>query len=154
MTAYAAYLSLHIIFASIWIGGAFMMQMFAIRAASDPDPARMTAVSADIEFIGMRVLMPSSLLVLIFGGLLVSEGDWSMGTAWVQLGLAAFAFSAIVGAAFLGPESGRIAKLSAEHGDDHPEVARRRARIFLVARIELVILVLIVVDMVAKPTWW
>ena len=66
-------------------------------------------------------------------------------------GLIAFLASAITGAGFLGPETGRISKLAGTKGADDPEVQARISRVFLISRIELVLLVLIVLDMVVKP---
>ena len=69
-----------------------------------------------------------------------------------QFGLAVFfAASFIAGAAFLGPESGRLAKLTAEKGAEDPDVQRRIRRVVMVSRIELVLLIAIVFDMVVKP---
>ena len=62
-----------------------------------------------------------------------------------------FAASFITGVAFLGPESGRIGKMLEEQGADDPEAQARIARILVVSRIELTLLVLIVLDMVSKP---
>jgi hypothetical protein len=56
-----------------------------------------------------------------------------------------------VGAAFLGPEAGRIARLTGERGPDDPEIIRRIQRIFSISRYDLSVLVLVVVDMVVKP---
>jgi hypothetical protein len=55
------------------------------------------------------------------------------------------------GAAFLGPEAGRLKKLMQEQGETAPEVGTRLSRIFLVSRIELVVLLLVVADMALKP---
>jgi hypothetical protein len=52
---------------------------------------------------------------------------------------------------FLGPESGRIKKLVRERSYDDPEVQRRIARILLLSRIELVVLLVAIWAMVAKP---
>ena len=60
-------------------------------------------------------------------------------------------FSFIVGAGYLGPESGRLSKLVEERGPEDPEYLRRVSRIFLVSRIELVLLILAVLDMTIKP---
>jgi hypothetical protein len=59
--------------------------------------------------------------------------------------------SIAVGAGFIGPESGRIARAIDAGGVDSPEAQMRINRIFLVSRIELTLLLLIVADMVVKP---
>jgi hypothetical protein len=95
--------------------------------------------------------MPASLIVLVFGVWAVFEGSWSWGDFWILWGLAGIVFSAIVGATFLGPESAKIGALSAQRGAEDSEVVRRRDRLVLVSRIELVILLSVVLVMVAKP---
>ena len=57
----------------------------------------------------------------------------------------------ITGAGFLGPESARLGKLSAERDPADPEIQQRIKRIFLVSRIDLVVLIVVVADMVFKP---
>jgi hypothetical protein len=126
------------------------MQVLSLRViAAGPD--RTAAFLSDVEWLGTRLLTPSALLVVIFGFGLLSELDYSVGDTWIWLALAAFAASFVAGAGFLGPESGRIGNLVAERGADDPEVQARIRRILLVSRIELVILILVILDMVVKP---
>jgi hypothetical protein len=69
----------------------------------------------------------------------------------VQFGLAVIALSIVVGAGYLGPESGRIARATERSGVESAEVQERIRRIFLVSRIELVLLLAVIFDMVVKP---
>ena len=86
-----------------------------------------------------------------FGLLGESDGLYELSQTWVWLGLAAFLASAITGAAFLGPEAGRLGRLADERGTDDPEVQRRMRRIFWVSRVELIVLIAIIFDMIVKP---
>ena len=148
-TTYQWLLTVHILAAAIWVGGALATQVYAIRAAR-AGAARVTEFAADIEWLGTRVFIPASLTLVVFGFLLAAEGNWEW-EFWLVAGLAIWALSFVTGAGFLGPESGRINALSAEQGPESPEVQRRLRRIFLISRIELVLLILIVVDMTVKP---
>ena len=141
---------LHVLAAVVWVGGALALNVLATRVRMTSDGARMAATAKDIEYIGMRLFIPTSLVLLVAGFGLVSTGDWDY-EPWVVFGLAAFAFSFLVGALFLGPQSGKVGKLIAEHGPDHPDVAKRLGTLFAVSRIELVVLVLVVVAMTVKP---
>jgi hypothetical protein len=58
-----------------------------------------------------------------------------------------------VGIAFVGPELGRIDKAAQQFGPESPEVARRVKRLFTIFRFDTALLVLIVVDMTARPTF-
>jgi hypothetical protein len=77
--------------------------------------------------------------------------QWEITQLWVILGLVGIANTIVVGAAFLGPEAGRIAKLGSERGPEDPEIVARTERIFTISRYDLSVLVLVVVDMVVKP---
>lgn len=151
MTDYELLKAIHVLFAVVWVGGAATIQILATRLSNANEPARMAAFAKDIEFVGMRVFMPSSIVVLIAGIWMVATSGPDFTDLWIILGLIGIAFSATVGAAFLGPESGRIGKLIEERGPEDGEVTARLERIFLVSRVELVILLLVVIDMVVKP---
>jgi hypothetical protein len=64
---------------------------------------------------------------------------------------AASILSALVGMAYFAPESRRLGRLAEERGIDDPEVRVRMKRLLMISRIELVLLLLVVTDMVAKP---
>jgi hypothetical protein len=57
----------------------------------------------------------------------------------------------VIGAAFLGPEAGRLARNAEERGHDDPVVVRRTKRIFAISRVDLAVILLVVMDMVLKP---
>jgi hypothetical protein len=149
MTTYEFLLFGHLLFVATWVGGDIMLQALSLRAFK-ASGERQVAFTADIEWVGMRLLTPAALMVVIFGFGLVSEGDWDF-KFWLIAGLLVFLASAITGAAFLGPETGRISKLAEAEGVDSPEVSRRIKRVLWISRIELLLLILLIGDMVAKP---
>jgi uncharacterized membrane protein len=151
VTPYQFYLTVHILAAIVWVGGATITQVYAARAQASGDADRIAGFAHDAEFVGRTMFAPSAVVLLIFGFLLVNEGDWSLSSAWIDVALAVWAASFVVGIGFLGPESGRIGRLIAQRGAGSPEVRRRIERIFLISRIELLFLLVIVVDMVTKP---
>jgi putative membrane protein len=150
---YNAFKFVHVLFAVIWVGGALTVQVYALLAVRTQDPVRIAAFARDTEFVGTRIFIPSSLILLVSGIFTIHEssGAWSFDQGWVQFGLVIILLSIAVGAGYLGPESGRIAKATDAHGVESPEVQARIQRIFLVSRIELVLLMLVVFDMVVKP---
>ena len=151
MDLYELLLAIHILAVVVWVGGAAALQVLAIRTVRTDDGGRIAYFAGEAEWVGMRVFVPSSVVVLLAGIALVLEGNWGFDQLWILLGLAGIAFSIVVGAAFLGPESGRIKGLMEARGPEDTEVKERIARIFTISRIELVILLLIVLDMVIKP---
>jgi uncharacterized membrane protein len=152
VTAFEFYLTVHLLAAIVWVGGAMVTQVFAARALGDPRPERLVTTARDIEFVGKTLFVPAAALVLIFGALLVHEsGVYNFSDGWVLFALVVAAASFVVGVAYLAPESGRIATAIEQHGPDSQEVRDRITRILLISRIELLFLLLVVVDMVTKP---
>jgi uncharacterized membrane protein len=141
---------LHVLAAVVWVGGASATQVFAIRAKRANEPSRMVDFLTESEWIGTRVFLPSSLILVATGFGMIGDADLEF-DFWIIFGLAVWLFSAGVGASFLGPESGRIANIVAAEGATSPNAIARIKRIFLVSRIELVLLLLVVIDMVVKP---
>ena len=151
MTWYTFFKSIHVVTAVIWVGGATMVQAYAFRITRTGDGKRQADFAKDTEIVGMRVFMPSSLLLFLAAIGLMANGNWSWGQNWTVLGLIAFALSFVIGAGFLGPESGRIAQAIEKEGPNSPEAQARIRRILSVSRAELVVLLTVIVNMVAKP---
>ena len=143
---------LHVLAAVVWVGGAVSVQIMALMAQKSPDTGRMVAFTSDAEKLGQRVFFPTSMILLIVGIIMVVKEDFlAFGDTWIVIGLGGFLFSAVTGAAFLGPESGRLAKLIEAKGPEDSEVRARIQRIFLISRIELVVLIVVIWAMVTKP---
>jgi uncharacterized membrane protein len=153
LTHYTAFKFVHVLSAVVWVGGACTVQVYALLALRTNDPVRVAAFAKDTEFVGMRIFLPSSLILLVSGIFTLhdSSGAWSFSQGWVQFGLVVIALSILVGAGYLGPEAGRIGKATEAGGVEAPEVQARIRRIFLVSRVELVFLLAVVFDMVVKP---
>jgi uncharacterized membrane protein len=150
--AYKWWLAFHILLAVIWVGSNTAIQIFVVRALR-AGPDRIAYFAREIEWYGTRVLIPTSLTLVVLGFILlhVSAGAYDLGQGWVLFGFIVWLLSFIAGAGYLGPESGRLSNLLEERGADDPEYQRRLRRIFVVSRIELVLLILVVLDMAVKP---
>lgn len=147
---YQTWKALHVLMAIVWIGGALMIQFFAFRILKERDSVRTAKFAKDVEVISMRTFVPASLILVVLGFVLVHQGSWSY-SFWIVFAIVVWALSFVHGAAFLGPESGRIAKLIAERGGIDAEVQSRIERILLLSRIETAFIALIAMDMVLKP---
>jgi uncharacterized membrane protein len=154
MTWYEFLLFFHISMAVIWVGGGAMMQFFGLRAIRAADPMRLVDLGHDIEWIAQRVLIPSSLLAVVSGVLLVIESEvWGFGDDWIVIGLVLFAITFIAGAGFFGPESGRLGKLGETEGPTSPAVLGKLQRLLALTRADLMLLFLIIFDMSVKPSF-
>ena len=154
MSWYEFLLFVHIAMAATWVGGAAIIQFFALRALRAPNPLRLVDFGGDVEWIGQRVLVPSSLLAVVSGVLLVVDSDfWGFGDDWILIGIILFAVTFAAGAGFFGPESGRLGKLAETEGPTSPVVLGRLQRLIALTRADLMLLFLIIFDMAVKPQW-
>jgi uncharacterized membrane protein len=154
MLAFALYdwlKALHVLAAVIWIGGGIMINILSFFALRSQLPGRRAEFAREVEWVGMRVFTPLSLVLLGLGFWLIYELDWGY-PLWIVVGLVGFGLSFVIGAGFLGPQAGRIAKAVDTHGADSPQAEALIRRVLMVARIDLVILVFVIFDMVLKPT--
>ena len=151
MTWYTFFKSVHVFAAAVWFGGALMIQAFAFRILRTGDARRQADFAKDSEVVGMRVFIPATWLLLLAGIAMMINFDWSWGQNWIVFGLIAWAVSFVVGAGFLGPEGGRIAKVIEREGPESAEAQRRIQRILLISRCELVVLLAVIVNMTVKP---
>ena len=154
MSWYEFLLFAHISMAVIWVGGATMVQFFALRAIRASDPMRMAEFGEDIEWSANRTLIPASGLAFVTGVLLVIDSDfWGFGDDWIVIGLALFAITFLAGILFFGPESGRLSKLAESEGPASPVFQARLQRMLALTRADLMLLFLLIFDMATKPSW-
>ena len=152
MTWYTFFKSVHVAAAAIWVGGAAMIQALAFRIVRTGDGRRQAEFAKDTEIVGMRVFIPTTLILVAAGVGMMVNLHWAWSQNWVTLGVIAFVLSFAVGAGFLGPEGGRIAAVIEREGPESPEAKARIRRILTVSRCELVVLLTVIVNMVVKPT--
>jgi uncharacterized membrane protein len=142
----------HVLLAVIWVGGNVVLHALSLRILRDRDPVRMATFAGEVEWVGNRVFAPSSGLLLILGiWMVVEEPAWTFGQFWILAAIAMFAYSFLSGLLYLGPHAGRLKKLYESEGAASQAAQTLLARILLVSRVELVLLILIVFDMVLKP---
>lgn len=146
-----ALLTVHLLAAATWIGAALALQVIAARTGRAAVDAVSDQFALDAEAIGKTLFGPSSILLLVTGAALVERQHLAWSEPWIVLGVVALVVAGAIGGAFLIPEGRRIAALAKEPGHDPAEVRARTRRRFLVARIDLTILVLAVADMVFRP---
>jgi uncharacterized membrane protein len=148
---YGVFNSIHVLAAIVWLGGGAATTLLAWRAQRAKDNAQLLQIAKQAEWLSFRVFVPASLVVVAMGFVLMHKGDWGYGHFWTLFGLIAWGVSFAVGAAFLGPEAGRLSKLIETKGPEDPDVFARVNRIISVARTDVVLVLLIAADMVAKP---
>lgn len=150
--SYTIYKALHVIAIVIWVGGDVTLTTAGIVFERRGDAETMATLGKIGSWVGVRVYTPAAFAAFAFGVALVEQGVWDWSQLWIVIGLMGWAIATGVGVLFVGPELGRIDRAAAEHGPESDQVARRVKRLFTVFRFDTVILVLIVLDMIVKPT--
>ena len=141
---------LHVLSAIVWVGGGVMFQVLMGRARRTGPEAAAT-FNQHAEWTSRRVFMPASFATLVFGIATVIVGPWSFSDAWITLGFIGFAVSALNGMAILGPTAKKMKAVVAERGPNDPVAVHMARRMDLFGRVDLVVLILVVFDMVVKP---
>ena len=138
MTLYEALKAIHVMAIAIWVGAAFLQLLQAARA----DETRRVSVLEEAQFAGAKVFPMASLFAALTGFAMVIESDAvGFGDLWVGLAIAGWLASSVIGAVFIERHvKAAVAGDGAAYG-----------RILTIARVDLLILLLVIVDMVVKP---
>ena len=147
---YEVLLYVHIVCAVIWVGGAFFSQLLALRVERSTDPNDLPKLGRNLEFLGMRVFLPASILLFLAGAAMVAQ-QWGFGQTWVAVSMGLWLLSVIAGAIYIGPRTKKIAELFETEGPTSLAARALLSRIFLVSRLELVSFAIIIALMVFKP---
>jgi uncharacterized membrane protein len=148
VTWYEFLLFVHISGAIIWIGGAFLFQVYGLIELRTGETAAIARFAGNAGRIGERLFTPTSLVVVLAGILLMIDGSWPWGRLWVVFALVAFAGSFLMGAGVLAPTAKRIEAV----GPETPEGQRLIRKVFSLLRVDLMFMFAIVFAMVVKPT--
>jgi uncharacterized membrane protein len=153
-SSYEIYKALHVVLAVVWVGGGTAFTIMALLADRARATGEMPTIAKYAMFLGERVFTPAGVLVLGFGIAMVQKGDLGWGVFWIDFALVVWAVSFALGAGILGPTAKKIHEAFAEsRGELTPQIERLIDRIILIARFDVVLLLLIVVDMTAKPSF-
>lgn len=144
-------LTLHILAAAAWIGAALALQVIARQMRSSTPDAVTDRFAIDAETIGKTVFAPAAVVLVITGFALVARQHLDLTEAWLLIGIGSVVVALAIGGAFLIPEGRRLAALARTPGHDSAEIRDRARRRFLVARIDLSVLILGLAAMVFRP---
>jgi uncharacterized membrane protein len=148
---YFVFKMLHVGAAVVWVGGGMFIAICALLAELADDDDQLLQIGHWAETVAGRVFPVMSFVVLGFGIGMTENLSIAYDQFWLIFGVIAWGLSAATGILFLGPEAKRLNRAAAEHGPKSPQVQSRLRRILLVARVDVALLFLIVLDMVAKP---
>jgi len=140
----------HVVSAVIWVGGGFALMLLALRAERANNIEGMLQAMRATGELGNRLFAPMSMLTFAFG--LAMCWFWvGFSDLWVLIGLAGYFATFTVGMTVFKPTADRMAKMIAERGVT-PDVLVLGQRMLRFARLDYSVMLVIVADMVLKPT--
>jgi len=148
---YEFLLTIHVLAAVIWVGGAITVHVLARRVLKRGDGEEIYKFSKEINTVAMRMYAPLALILLVAGILLVNEAGYEFSQAWISIAFVGWGISFLLGVGYYGPQDKKLQRLVAAEGPQASGVAANVRQAIFVNQIELLILVLIVIDMTVKP---
>jgi uncharacterized membrane protein len=148
---YLVFKTVHILAAIVWLGGGAILLVLAVLAQARSDRPYVAQIARQAAFCGERIFAPAGLVVVVMGIAMMINGDLDWGQFWVIAGLIGYAITFVVGIAVLSPLAKKVNASVETNGLDHPETEALIDRILMIARFDIAMLLLVVVDMVAKP---
>jgi hypothetical protein len=141
---------LHVVSAVLWVGGGFVLFLLGVlaeRAGNIED--KLLAMRASGQ-LGGRFFAPMSMLTLVFG--LIMCGFWVGFTElWIVIGLVGYATTFSIGMLVFKPTGERMGAMVAKDGVT-PAVLAIGQRMMSWARLDYAVMLVIIADMVLKPT--
>jgi uncharacterized membrane protein len=147
--------TVHILAAILWVGGAVTLHILMRRALRLADPGAQHERFTEFEWVGERFYPIFSVILVAFGIWLVvrDDGGWEFDDTFIQIGLTGWVISFLIGIGFYGREGKKRAGIVESEGAASPSVAASFRRTAMVNSFELLILLIVVVDMTTKPGW-
>ncbi|MBI5158203.1 MAG: DUF2269 family protein [Acidimicrobiia bacterium] len=149
MSKVELYTLIHVLAAIIWVGGAATSQVVALRLKK-ADPGHRLGFAKDMRFVAQWLFIPSAVVAFVFGSLLVEETPaFGYDQTWLVIGNTGLLVALLIAAGYLVPHIRKAIRLM-ESGQGEAAGATMR-RVTVGARLVVLILIVIVWAMVAKP---
>jgi uncharacterized membrane protein len=148
---YSTFMAVHVLFVVIWIGGGALLTVFGLMAERSEDSDQVAQIAKMAAFAGERIFAPSGLIVVAMGIAMVLNAHLGFGHFWIIFGLIGFLTTFLIGVGVLSPMAKKLTELVEEKGPTAPETQAVISKILLIARADIAMLLLVIVDMVTKP---
>jgi uncharacterized membrane protein len=148
---YSAFKAIHVLAAIIWIGGGALLTILGALAVRKNDPVEMVTVARQAAMVGEKIFAPAGIVVVAMGVAMMANADFGWGQFWIIAGLIGYAITFTTGVGVLAPLARKVVASTESNGAEHPETIALVKRILLIARLDIALLFLVVVDMVVKP---
>ena len=150
---YSAFKAIHVLAAVIWIGGGAFLTILGVAAERKKDPVELATIARQAATVGEKLFAPAGLVVVAMGIAMMVNTDWGWGRFWVVAGLVGYAITFVTGAGGLAPMAKKVTALVDDKGPADPETMAAIGKVLMIARVDIALLLLVVVDMVTKPAF-
>lgn len=141
---------LHIVSATVWVGGGFTLMLLGVRANRANDPESLMFIMRTVARIGNTLFMPASVLTLLFG--LVMAWFWvGFSQLWIVIGLCGFAAAFATGTFVFKPTADKMLPMIDRDGMS-PVAMDLARRMLAFGKLDYCVMLVVVADMVLKPT--
>ncbi len=148
---YGLFKAIHVTFAVLWVGGGTMITILAIIAERSNDPVQIANVARQAATVGEKFFAPIGLVTFLMGIAMMINTDWGWGKFWVVVGLIGYFTTFSIGLGLIAPTVKKLHAMIEANGPTHPDSIALVKRIMLIARIDVALLIVVVLDMVTKP---
>lgn len=124
---YGFLLTVHVLAAVIWVGGATTMHIFG-RLATGRTRSASSASPQSRSGWGTWCMPPLSVILLVAGILLVDEVGYSYRDLWITIGFLSFLTSFLLGVGYYARAGRRYAAIAANEGAGSPRSRSTGAR--------------------------
>lgn len=150
MIGYNILLFVHVLSATIWLGGGIMLSLMGLRARRNPDLA--SDFGKLLPYVGLRVLMPAVVLLPVTGvWMVLADSEWSFQQAWTRAALGLFVIAFLVGAVYLSQVGIAMGRAASAGGSAAAALPALLSRWLVGYAAVLAVLLVAVADMVFKP---
>jgi len=141
---------IHVAAAITAVGANTTYAVWNARVASEP--AHAAFVLKTIRFLDNRIANPAYAVLFLSGLAMVFVGHWSITSLWIVVGIVLFIAVAALGFGLFTPLLREQVRLADAAQTDSPEFARLSRRSAVLGPVLGLIVILILVMMVFKPT--
>jgi len=141
----------HVLAAIAWLGSGLFVQYRGTRLSRHGTAEQLAGLGRDVADSAVWFIV-SSVTVLVSGvALVLYAPGLGFTDTWILLGLIGYAATFVTGNFMIRPTAEKLAATAAVEGPASPSVQALIARIFMISRVDQVVLVLIVGVMVFRP---
>jgi uncharacterized membrane protein len=151
VTFYEILKTVHVLAIATWFGSGVAITVIGMRALKE-SAAAFSPFAVHASWWAGRAHPAAGVVLLLTGFGMIGDADISIGEPWILIALIGLIVAMGIGGALIGPSSTKMTESIKSAGGTLPAEGRPHAeRLLLWSRVESVILLVIVADMVIKP---